>query len=136
MSLSDDLREHAYRVAGGTTSDPTYDPETLDLECRAADHIEALEKRLTKILDVAQNALSIDDGAPWRQVGLEAPPLDRPLELRNQFGFIVRVPYYVRQLYQDPERWYWREIEDAPLTPGGRPSYAREGLGPGGDADD
>lgn len=48
VDIAERLREHAYRVAGGSTSEPTYDPETLEVECDAADEIERLRALLTK----------------------------------------------------------------------------------------
>lgn len=44
--LIEQLREHADRVAGGTSGEPTYDPETLAIEHAAADEIERLRNEV------------------------------------------------------------------------------------------
>lgn len=60
--LIENLREHAYRVAGGGTGDATYDPETLDVESRAADALERLLAE-NEALEVQCDALSRNEAA-------------------------------------------------------------------------
>ena len=43
------LRDHAYRTAGGSPGDSTYDPETLLLETDAADALERLRSVIAKL---------------------------------------------------------------------------------------
>lgn len=50
--LSEHLRSHAYRIAGGGPGDASYDPETLDVECQAADRIEKLEAEVEELRSV------------------------------------------------------------------------------------